>query len=275
MRLERHVGEACGLAYIREGGGPAVVLLHGFCSTAHSWLPVIPALAGSFDVIAPTWPGFSTAPRRRPCSTIAEMADLIVDFADHLGLASFSVMGHSMSGFVVQDLLCRHASRLEKAIIYGSGLKVNEDSRFESLDASIARLQRDGVLATARRVCATWFVTGTEAPSYAVSVEQAASMRIDAGIAALQATRACDFTGRLSQVEQDTLVVLGDRDRTFRILDGMNLAVAIPRGDLCVLPGCAHAAHLERPQLFNSVVQDFLLRDPHAHNLIAPIEYCT
>jgi pimeloyl-ACP methyl ester carboxylesterase len=33
---------------------------------------------------------------------------------------------------------------------------------------------------------------------------------------------------------------------------------AIPGASLCVLPGCGHAAHLEREDWFNAVVADFL-----------------
>lgn len=257
---ERRWGEAAGLAFVREGSGPALLLLHGFCSTAESWLPVLPSLARSFDVIAPTWPGFGGGDRFPPCASITEMVDRLIIFAGSLGLKTFNVIGHSMSGFVVQELLCRHASRVEKVVLYGSGLKADRDARFEPLATTIERLQRDGPMATAQRVCGTWFAAGTQAAAYGSCVAQGASMRVDAGVAALRAASDCDFTGRLAVVAQDVLVLLGDRDRTFRVIDGVDLAAAMPHACLCVLPGCAHAVHLERPELFSLVVLDFLQR---------------
>src|SRR5277367_2880685 len=41
------------LHYLREGTGPAVILLHGYAETSHMWLPLIPELAKTHTVIAP------------------------------------------------------------------------------------------------------------------------------------------------------------------------------------------------------------------------------
>ena len=46
------------LAFTRSGAGAPLVLLHGIGLSRHSWDPVIPALAGHFDVIAVDLPGF-------------------------------------------------------------------------------------------------------------------------------------------------------------------------------------------------------------------------
>jgi alpha/beta hydrolase fold len=62
------------LAHTRTGAGAPLVLLHGLGSSRRAWDPVIPALAGRFDVIAVDLPGFGdsgplppgTCPRPRP-----------------------------------------------------------------------------------------------------------------------------------------------------------------------------------------------------------------
>ena len=46
-------------AYLTEGKGPLVLLLHGFPDTAHSWDRVIPALAAAgYRVVAPFMRGY-------------------------------------------------------------------------------------------------------------------------------------------------------------------------------------------------------------------------
>jgi pimeloyl-ACP methyl ester carboxylesterase len=55
-----------------------------------------------------------------------------------------------------------------------------------------------------------------------------------------------------------TLVIGGDRDLSYSLDEMLALSRAIPNAELCVLPGCAHNAHLERPDLFNQVVAGFL-----------------
>ena len=48
------------------------------------------------------------------------------------------------------------------------------------------------------------------------------------------------------------IVMQDTAGRSFELHD------AIPNAELCIVPGCAHNAHLERPDLFSSVVLDFL-----------------
>jgi len=245
-------------AILRKGVGEALVLLHGFCSAAAGWQPTLDGLGGSFDVIAPDWPGFGGSIDRRPCHSVDEMADRVVRLADALELQTFHLLGHSMSGFVVQALLLRHPARVRKAVLYGAGLATNRSGRFESLHATVGRLRRQGVTATAEHVCGTWFVQGNLAKPYTECVSLGARMDAEAGIAALKACESIDFAGRMSGISNPVLVIVGDRDRTFSVDDALRLAAAFPHSSLCVLPDCAHAAHLERPALFSAVVAEFL-----------------
>ena len=55
-----------------------------------------------------------------------------------------------------------------------------------------------------------------------------------------------------------TLVVWGDADRSYRWPQVETLWTNLPDVRLSVIPGTAHAAHLEKPGLFHSLVEDFL-----------------
>ncbi|MGD9941861.1 MAG: alpha/beta fold hydrolase [Burkholderiaceae bacterium] len=250
--------EALPMNVVRRGAGAPLLLLHGFCGSAAGWAGLAQRLSARFDVIAPDWPGFGASVRCTPCRSIEAMAGELIALADALGLARFHVLGHSMSGFVVQQLLLQHGDRVDKAVLYGAGLSVRHGGRFESLSATIERLRRDGSAATARGVCATWFVEQQQAAPYEFCVEQGAAMDVDAGIAALEACETVDFSGRLAAVANPVLVMLGDRDRTFQVDDAVRLAAALPDAGLCVLPHCAHGAHWERPEAFELALTGFL-----------------
>lgn len=242
---------------IRRGSGPPAILLHGFCGGAAEWTPTIEGLAPSLDVIAPDWPGFGDAHAEPPLGSLAAMADRVIALADSLGLARFHVVGHSMSGFVVQELLLRHPDRVDRAVLYGAGL-ANGGSRFEPIARTIERLREEGVAATARRVCATWFVDREASPAYAAAAALGARMSLAAAVAALAACAEADYTGRLGGAANPALVVIGEHDRTFRVDDARALAGGFPNGRLEVMRGCAHAAHLEDPATFNRIVAGFL-----------------
>ena len=56
----------------------------------------------------------------------------------------------------------------------------------------------------------------------------------------------------------ETLVIWGDRDRTYPWSQIEGLWRGISGSGLAVVPGCAHAVHLEKPALFNALLRDFL-----------------
>jgi pimeloyl-ACP methyl ester carboxylesterase len=62
----------------------------------------------------------------------------------------------------------------------------------------------------------------------------------------------------LSEIKMPTLVIVGDKDRSTKVSDSLILWEGIPGSQLCVIPGCAHGAHMEKPDLFNKVIADFL-----------------
>ena len=48
------------------------------------------------------------------------------------------------------------------------------------------------------------------------------------------------------------------RDRTYLWPQIKELWKNIKDSNLSVIPGCAHAVHLEKPEIFNKIVKDFL-----------------
>jgi pimeloyl-ACP methyl ester carboxylesterase len=94
------------LAYTRTGAGEPLVLLHGIGSSRRAWDPVIPALAGRFDVIAVDLPGFGDSEplppevEPRPAALAAAVAGLL----DDLGITTPHVAGNSLGGWVALEL---------------------------------------------------------------------------------------------------------------------------------------------------------------------------
>mgnify|MGYP002637085831 CR=1 FL=1 len=55
-----------------------------------------------------------------------------------------------------------------------------------------------------------------------------------------------------------TLVIWGDHDRTYPWSQTEQLWNAITHSSLAGIPDCAHAAHLEKPELFDTLIGGFL-----------------
>ena len=92
------------LYYECHGSGAPLFLIAGLASDSQSWQPIIGDLAAHFRVIALDNRGVGrTIPQDAPTS-IRAMADDCVALIDHLRLPSVHVLGHSMGGFIAQEL---------------------------------------------------------------------------------------------------------------------------------------------------------------------------
>ncbi|HVJ23291.1 MAG TPA: alpha/beta hydrolase, partial [Burkholderiales bacterium] len=80
----------------------------------------------------------------------------------------------------------------------------------------------------------------------------------EAAITTLGAVAAWQVTERLGEIGAPTLVIGGDRDRSTEPAEQLRLYRGLQRGRLCILPNCAHAAHLEEPELFIRLIKEFL-----------------
>jgi pimeloyl-ACP methyl ester carboxylesterase len=94
------------LAFTRSGAGEPLVLLHGIGSSRHAWDPVIPALAGHFDVLAVDLPGFGDSGQLPPGAEPgpAALAAAVAALLDDLGITGPHVAGNSLGGWVALEL---------------------------------------------------------------------------------------------------------------------------------------------------------------------------
>lgn len=103
------------------GGGPPLVLLHGYPQTHAMWHLVAPRLAERFRLILLDLRGYGdssvppTAPDHASYSKRA-MAQDVIDIADQLGLDRFLLCGHDRGGRVSYRLALDHPERVEKLI---------------------------------------------------------------------------------------------------------------------------------------------------------------
>src|SRR5262245_19257700 len=246
------------LAHVRRGRGPPLVLVHGFLGGIAEWEDLTDHLAPSFEVIALDLPGFSGSADVPAPATMAGYAGLVVGLLDALGIARCALLGHSMGAMIAQQLALDHRDRIERLVLYGAASTGRLPGRFETFETTIERFERIGIAQGSEPIIASWFVAGRDHPAFAMYRRMAHVARTDAAIAALLAVAAWQVTERLGEIDMPTLVIGGDRDRSTEPTEQFRLWRALPRGQLCILPGCAHAAHLEEPAIFRQLLLRFL-----------------
>jgi pimeloyl-ACP methyl ester carboxylesterase len=252
------VTRADGSTYRRAGTGPALLLVHGYLGGAAQWQNEIERLSDSFDVIAPDLPGYGNAAAAGCIDRIEGFADHLAGLVDELGIKRFCLLGHSMGGMIAQEFASQFSDRVEKLILYGTGPLGLMPDRFEPLDVSRRRLAEDGVACTIRRIGATWFRDGDAAPGFNLVASLGAQTKEAAAQAGLDAMSHWDGRAALVRISMPSLVLWGDGDQSYRWPQVEALWRGLPDSKLAVIPGTAHAAHLEKSTLFQAVVRDFL-----------------
>ncbi|WP_299507125.1 alpha/beta fold hydrolase [uncultured Roseobacter sp.] len=235
-----------------------LVLVHGFMGGSAQWDLQQDRLARDRPLIVVDLPGFGENNSAPPIDSIPGFADWVVAHLDSLGVTRFHLMGHSMGGMIVQQMARQAPDRIDRLVLYSTGVVGILPGRFETIAQSKERAAQDGVKPTARRIAATWFLDSKTAPKYeacARIAEQTAPAAFDAGLDAMQNWSGAEALGA---IRSETLVLWGDGDRTYPWSQTEKLWQGVPDAQLAVVPGCAHAVHLEKPMLFNTLVSDFL-----------------
>jgi len=244
-----------------RGDKPLLVLVHGYLGGAAQWAGEIAALSDRFEVLAPALPGFGDAAGAAPASSIGDFAAHVLDQIDANGAERFVLLGHSMGGMIAQEMARRAPHRVARLVLYGTGPLGAMPDRFEPLDVSLDRLRREGVAQTAGRIAATWFVERDRAPGFALARDIAVRASTEAAIAALHAMADWDGRAALSRITAPTLILWGERDRSYRWPQVETLWTRLPDASLAVVPGACHAVHLEKPAIFRALLEDFICTD--------------
>lgn len=245
----------------RDGTGTPLVLVHGFLGGSAQWEAQIAHFKATHDVIAPDLPGFGEAADLPGRVGIEGLADYVIEFLDDLGISSFALLGHSMGGMIVQTIAAKVPDRVEKLVLYGTGPLGLMPNRFETIEESRQRLLADGISKTIRRVGATWVLDSSTAAGQSnvdILARIGAPASQEASLLAYDGMENWDGRAHLEYLSMPTLILWGDTDRSYRWPQVQEMWEKIPNAKLAVIPGTSHAAHLEKPDLFNSLLDDFL-----------------
>jgi pimeloyl-ACP methyl ester carboxylesterase len=108
-------------AYRMMGDGPALLLLHGIGDSSASWVPLMPALAERYTVIAPDLLGHGNSARPRADYSVAAYANGMRDLLEVLGVERATVVGHSLGGGVAAQFAYQYPDRCERLVLVASG----------------------------------------------------------------------------------------------------------------------------------------------------------
>jgi pimeloyl-ACP methyl ester carboxylesterase len=246
--LDRPYG---GIRYDVSGSGsPAVLLSHGFAATSAMFAPNISAIAARHQVV--TWDlrghGGSDSPAAResysPDAVLHDMAALLT----HCQLGRAVLGGHSLGGYLSLDFTLRFPERVAGLVLIDTGPGFRNDT---ARDGWNKRAEGTATRLTERGLGAL----GSSAELHADEHRDAAGLILAARHTLTQ--RDSHVLEGLSRIAVPALVIVGAEDAPFRAAADY-MAAKIPAARQVVIPGAGHAPNVDRPELFNQALCDFL-----------------
>ena len=240
------------------GTGYPLVLVHGFLGSSAMWNPQKEFLSKYFRIIAPALPGFGESSQIKSLDSIRSMAENVFDIMNKKNINKFNLLGHSMGGMVVQEMVKISAERINKLICYSTGPIGDIPGRFETIEKSREKLKYEGIEITANRISKKWFVESDKAKYFYLCNEANKVTSVETADKALKAMKNWKGLENLKNIKNETLIIWGDKDTAYNFEQAETLKKNIPNSKIEIFKGSSHNVHLEFVQKFNETVKNFL-----------------
>ena len=109
------------VAYLDEGSGEAILLLHGIAGSSQTWRSVIGPLSRKYRVVAPDLLGHGNSAKPRSDYSLGAMSVLVRDILDGLGITRATIVGHSLGGGVAMQFVYQHPEYVQRLVLIASG----------------------------------------------------------------------------------------------------------------------------------------------------------
>ncbi len=277
MQLDlRHItlhGQQVG--YRMAGSGPVLLLIHGMAGSSETWLPVMPALARDFTVVAPDLMGHGASAKPRGDYSLGAFASGLRDLLVALRLERATLVGQSLGGGVAMQFAYQFPERCQRLVLVSSG------GLGEEVNLGLRLLALPGVEYVLPIACTTWLhdavvsvakvfrYVGLQPTVNAVEMWNAYGSLADGATrtAFLHTLRAVvDPAGQRVSARNrlylasmlPTMIVWGDHDHVIPVHQAYETHDAIPGSRLEIFKGAGHFPHSERPNQFVDALTDFM-----------------
>jgi 3-oxoadipate enol-lactonase len=262
------------LSYVAAGNPnlPPLVFLHGIGGAARAWHGQLDFFKHRYRTIAWDMPGYGrSAPL--PTVSIAALADALLDFLQQVRAMKPILVGHSIGGMIVQQLLAKHP-RIASAIVLAQTSpafgKPDGDWQKAFIEARLGPLDRGETLAALAPSLVKELVgDDPDIGGMELARDSMASVPEATYRATMISMLGFDQRNALKDIVVPTLLLSGSKDKNAPAPMMAKMATYIPSARYVELEGVGHLANLEQPGAFNAALDSFLRANAAATKVTA------
>lgn len=234
---------------LKGGSGPALVTLHHSTGSL-GWLPVHDRLAAGSTVHVPDMPGYGQSERPDWARSPRDLAILMNQAFQVMGLDSVHLVGFGFGGFIAAELATMDPSRLASLTLVGAaGLKPREGEIMDEMLTGYV----DYMVAGFRDQAHYEQIYGAT-PDPSVRELWDFSREMTARICWKPFMFSNQLPHLLKGVTARTLLIWGSEDRIVPPICGQQYKEAIPGARLEVIPGAGHYVEYEEPDRIGELI---------------------
>lgn len=243
---------------------PPIVMILGLSHRLAHWGRLPGLLADRLYVVTFDPRGMGLSERRDEAYALREEVEDVVAVMDAAGLDQAAVYGRSRGGMLAQETALSAPHRVTALILSGTSHRgpgwVGSTEAVNRAMNFTPDMTREQIFETQNVAMAApgWKERDPEAFAYLMATDLEAPPRrfaVERQRGSLEGWSSLD---RLGSIESPTLVICGEDDGMVPPENSRQIAAAIPRARLSLIPQCGHLPMLEQPEAVAGLVLGFL-----------------
>ena len=245
-----------------EVGDKVVVLLHGYLENMLVWEEFVPLLYKELRVITLDIPGHGISEVKGEIHSMDYLADTLALALDKLGIASATVVGHSMGGYMALAFAERHPERLDGLVLLHSTPYADseEKRKMRQREISLIKSGKKELLAHTAPEAGFAVENRKRFRTEIEDLQQTIYLTEDAGIVAL-------LNGMIERKAQSEMLhalgkpilfILGRKDGYIVAEVAEKMVAEHPEAKVVWLENSGHMGFIEEPQACATALLEFV-----------------
>lgn len=255
--------------HVRDSGpkdAPAVILLHGFGASLHTWEPWAGPLSERLRVVRYDLTGGGlTGPDPTGDYTDERAMQVLIALMDRLGIARASIVGHSMGGRLAWRFAADHPERVDRLVLVTPDGFASPGFEYDKKPDVPAAMQ------LMRYVLPKTLLRMNLAPAYADPaklpddvVTRYHDLMLMPGnrgalLERLSQVVKHDPVAKLASIQAPVLLLWGDKDALIPVANAADYQKVLNNAKLVVFPGVGHIPQEEAPEVSLQAIRAFLV----------------
>lgn len=241
---------------------PVIAFSHSLAADSGMWAEQVPAfLSAGYRVLRIDMRGHGGSDAPPGLYSMRRLADDVVFVLDSLELAQVDFCGLSIGGAIGQELALRNADRIRRLVLCDTQPASFKDAQQRWGGRIEAILAANSMEPIADATMARWLSADFKA-RYPVRWRQVRNMVVatplQGYIGCAAALQNFNFVAELPKISAATLVICGANDPGANPDDSQLIARSVQRGIYREIPDAGHLPNIEKAELFNATVLDWL-----------------